>query len=267
MKILAALLVLVSLNACSHAGKETTPAATKEVNLDYNVDGVVHKGFIAAPNTEGKKPGIIIVHEWWGHNDYVKNRARDLADKGYVAMSLDMYGEGKIADHPKDATAFSSAVMKDPVLLEKKFRAALAELSKHPDVDTNNIAAIGYCFGGAVVLEMAKRGLPLKAVVSIHGSLAPVSTAKAGRIKSKVLVLNGAADPFITQKDIDAFKKEMKKAKVDYEFINYEGAKHAFSNPKATEIGKKFSLPLEYNKAADIASWNKTNSFLQTTLQ
>lgn len=235
--------------------------------VEYSVDGLIHKGYVRAPNTKGKKPAILIVHEWWGHNDYARSRADQLAAKGYVAMSLDMYGNGKVVDHPKDAGEMAGAVMKNPELMEKKFRAALKKLTERSDVDPKNVAAIGYCFGGAVVLNMAKRGLPLKGVVSVHGSLNTQEPTKKGSIKGKVLVLNGADDTFISAKDIDAFKNDMTQAQVDFEFVNYPKAKHAFSNPMATENGKKFNLPLEYNPEADIASWNKANEFFKTILK
>ncbi|MCC6138228.1 MAG: dienelactone hydrolase family protein [Bdellovibrionaceae bacterium] len=258
MRILLLVLISVSLQACSTASKNN------DNWVDYTVENVTHKGYIAAPKSLEKKPAVIIVHEWWGHNDYARSRADQLAKEGYVAMSLDMYGDGKLANHPKDAGELSGMVMKNPDLAEKKFRAALEILKARPDVDSSNIAAIGYCFGGAVVLEMAKRGLPLKGVVSVHGMLSTPTVAQKGKTNAKVLVLNGASDIFITAKDIDGFKKEMDKAKVQYEFVNLPGAKHGFSNPKATENGKKFGIPLEYSSEADKSSWAKSNSFLNT---
>lgn len=249
------------LGACSSTPKETTPPQAPTA-VEYTVDGTVHKGYIQAPATPGKKPAVIVVHEWWGHNDYARSRADQLAQQGYVALALDMYGEGKQAQHPKDAGTMSNAVTSNPELMTKKFQAALDVLKARPDVDTDKIAAIGYCFGGAVVLDMAKQGLPLKGAVLTHAMLQTPSKTKPGQTKAKILVLNGADDKFITAKNIADFKKEMKKGKVNYEFINYPGAKHAFSNPQATENGKKFGIPLEYNAEADKASWDKTLEFL-----
>lgn len=150
---------------------------------------------------------------------------------------------------------------------EKRFRAALSLLAGQPDVDSRRIAAIGYCFGGGVVIEMARRGLPLAGVVSFHGSLATQTPAKPGAVKAKVLVLNGADDPFVKPEQIEAFKKEMQAAGVDHRFINYAGAVHAFTNPDATENGKKFNLPLAYNADADRQSWEEMQRFFGSVLK
>lgn len=263
MRILLLVLFSILLQACS-----TTASKDNSNWVNYTVENVTHKGYIASPSQNtGKKPAVIIVHEWWGHNEYARSRADQLAKDGYVAMSLDMYGDGKLANHPKDAGELSGMVMKNPELAEKKFRAALEILKARPDVDSENIAAIGYCFGGAIVLEMAKRGLPLKGVVSVHGMLSTPTPAQKGKTTAKVLVLNGAADVFITAKDIEGFKKEMDKAKVNYEFVNIPNAKHGFSNPKATENGKKFGIPLEYSSEADTTSWTKSSDFLSTVFK
>ncbi len=274
MRLFTLVISALVLSACSSTGTKTSaPVATTATAVEYTVEGVVHKGYIQAPPTAEihageikpveKRPAVIIVHEWWGHNDYARSRADQLAQQGYVALALDMYGEGKQASHPKDAGEMSNAVTSNPELMTKKFQAALDVLKARPDVDADNIAAIGYCFGGAVVLDMAKQGLPLKGVVLAHGMLQTPSKVKKGGVKPKVLVLNGAEDKFITEKNISDFKKEMKKGKIQYEFINYPGAKHAFTNPQATENGKKFGIPLEYNREADVASWQKTQEFLK----
>jgi dienelactone hydrolase len=181
-----------------------------------------------------------------------------------VAFALDMYGDGKIASHPKDAGAFSGEVRKNMDGAEKRFRSAMAVLAAQPDVDGQRIAAIGYCFGGGIVLEMARRGVTLPGVVSFHGSLGTQSPAKPGGVKAKVLVLNGADDPFVKPEQVEAFKKEMQSAGVDYRFINYDGAVHAFTSPDATEAGKKFNLPLAYNAEADRKSWEEMQRFFST---
>ncbi len=267
------ILIAFSLFIQNCASKTTAPEATPveksytEQTVEYKVDGITHKGYLAAPKSEGKKPAVIVVHEWWGHNDYARQRADQLAEQGYVAFALDMYGEGKTASHPKDAGEFAGAVMKNQALMIKKFQAAMDSVKARPDVDSSKIAAIGYCFGGAVVISMAKLNMPLKGVVSVHGMLNTPVKAKAGKNKPKVLALNGADDTFITQKNIDDFKSEMKSAKIDNEFVNYPNAKHAFSNPAATENGKKFNLPLEYNPEVDTASWNKSLEFLTSVFK
>ena len=239
---------------------------TKEVT--YTANGLNHKGYLAFDDAvKGKRPGVLVVHEWWGQNDYIRKRARMLAELGFVALALDMYGEGKQAAHPEDAGKFSSAVMKNLDVAEQRFRAGLNLLKQQPQTNTQQIAAIGYCFGGGVVLAMARRGVGLKGVASFHGSLGAGAPVAAGKVKAKVLVLNGADDPFVKPEQISAFKKEMKTAGVDYEFVNYPGAKHAFTNPGATANGKKFNLPLEYNAAVDKESWQKLQTFFQEIFQ
>ena len=253
MRRIALGLTLVSLAMLVVVG---AAAAGEEVS--YSADGTTLKGYIARPaKADGKRPGVLVVHEWWGNNDYPRKRADMLAQLGYVALALDMYGDGKVASHPKDAGAFAGEVRKQMDVAEKRFRAALALLAGQRDVDTRRIAAIGYCFGGGMVLEMARRGLPLAGVVSFHGSLPTQTPARPGGVKAKVLVLNGADDPFVKPEQIEAFKKEMDAAGVDYRFINYPGAVHAFTNPDATENGKKFNMPLAYNADADRKSWEE----------
>ena len=253
MRRIALGLTLVSLAMLVVVG---AAAAGEEVS--YSADGTTLKGYIARPaKADGKRPGVLVVHEWWGNNDYTRKRADMLAQLGYVALALDMYGDGKVASHPKDAGAFAGEVRKHMDVAEKRFRAALALLASQRDVDTGRIAAVGYCFGGGMVLEMARRGLPLAGVVSFHGSLPTQTPARPGGVKAKVLVLNGADDPFVKPEQIEAFKKEMDAAGVDYRFINYPGAVHAFTNPDATENGKKFNLPLAYDADADRKSWEE----------
>lgn len=232
--------------------------------VEYAAGPAALKGFIAYDNAiKTKRPGILVVHEWWGNNEYAHQRARMLAELGYTALAVDMYGEGKIADHPDDAGKFANAVGGNPELAKARFLAAKELLAKHHSVDNGNIAAIGYCFGGGVVLGMARMGVDLKGVASFHGSLGTPSPAKPGEVKARVLVMNGADDPFVKTEQIDAFKKEMDDAKVDYKFINYPGAVHSFTNPGADEVGKKFSMPLAYNKTADEASWAEMQIFFK----
>lgn len=266
MRLFVLIYFALILNACSTkpATALNEPGTVDPHIVEYTVGGVVHRGYIQAPEGEGKKPAVIVVHEWWGHNDYARSRADQLAQQGYVALALDMYGEGKQAQHPKDAREMSNAVAANPELMTQKFLAALDVLKARPDVDASKIAAIGYCFGGMVVLDMAKQALPLKGVVLAHGMLQTPSKVTPGKSKVKVLVLNGADDQFITKDNISDFKKEMKKGKINYEFVNYPNAKHAFTNPQATGNNKKFGIPLEYNREADVASWDKTLSFLKT---
>ncbi len=239
-------------------------AAVVGKDVSYRAGDTTLKGYIAYDDSiKGKRPGVLVVHEWWGHNAYARHRADMLAALGYTALAVDMYGDGKQANHPDDAGKFAGAVRKNMPEAEARFRAAMKLLHKHPTVDKHKTTAIGYCFGGGIVLEMARRGLPLDGVVSFHGSLPTTNPAQKGKVKAKILVLNGAADPFTKPEQIAAFKQEMDSAGVDYRFIDYPNAKHAFTNPQADEFGQRFSLPLAYNEEADKASWAEMQGFLK----
>jgi len=242
-------------------------AAIQSKEVKYEVDGISLTGYVAWDDSvKGKRPGVLVVHEWWGHNDYVRKRAEDLAKLGYVGFALDMYGDNKLAQHPTDAGTFMQEAMSRFDVMQARFAAAKNELSKMEQVDASKIAAIGYCFGGAVVLNMARANDDLDAVVSFHGSLAAV-TPSHDKMKTAVLVLNGADDVMVSAESIAAFNEEMTKANADFQFINYADAKHGFSNPAATEIGKKFEIPVEYNKGVDEKSWNEMKKFLKAKLK
>ncbi len=256
---------VVLLAAAAVALFSTLPAGALERGepVEYKANGTVLKGYLAWDDAvKGRRPGVLVVHEWWGHNEYARTRARQLAELGYTALAVDMYGDGKTADHPRTAGLLSGELRKNLPLARKRFEAAVALLRRHQTVDPNRIAAIGYCFGGAIVLEMARQGVDLKGVVSFHGALDTEHPARPGRVKAKVLVLNGADDPFVKPEAIEAFKQEMASAGVDYRFVNYPGAKHSFTNPQATAFGKKFNLPLEYHPEADRQSWAEMKAFL-----
>jgi len=226
----------------------------REVN--YTSDSLTMKGYIAYDDKIlGKRPGVLVVHEWWGNNEYAHKRAEMLAELGYVALAVDMYGNGKQAGHPEDAGKFSGEVMGNMPAMKARFIAAMDVLKKDEHTDPARIAAIGYCFGGGVVLAMAREGADLKAVVSFHGGLATQHPAEKGSVKAKILVCNGADDTFISADDIKKLKAEMKSASADLQFINYPGAIHSFTNPSSTEIGKKFNLRMAYNENADKKSW------------
>ena len=245
------------------------PAAPKIKGeaVDYKSGGVTLKGYLAYDeNIKGKRPGVLVVHEWWGQNEYARTRARMLAELGYTALAVDMYGEGKTAAHPDDAGKFSSETMKNFPVAKERFEAAMKFLKKQKTVDPARIAAIGYCFGGGVVLNMARQGEDLKAVASFHGSLAAIKPAQPGTVKAKIRVYNGEDDEFTPKEAIDAFMQEMRDAKVDFQFINYPGAVHSFTNPDATELGKKFGLPLAYNADADKRSWEDMTNFFAEVL-
>jgi dienelactone hydrolase len=231
--------------------------------VEYSAQGVMIKSYLAYDdNIKGKRPAVLVVPEWWGLNDYVRMRTRMLAGLGYTAMAVDMYGEGKVVMTPEEAGKLSSEAMKNFDVAKARFMAAMDFLKQQPTVDPDRIAAIGYCFGGGVVLNMARQGADLKGVVSFHGGLAAVKSAQPGSIKAKILVLHGADDKFITSEQIEAFKQEMKSAGADFKFVSYPGATHSFTNPEATELGKKFNLPVAYHADADKKSWDEMKKFL-----
>jgi dienelactone hydrolase len=232
-------------------------AALHEQVVDYRDGDIPLKGYLAWDDAFGvKQPAVLVVHEWWGLNDYARQRARMLAGLGYTALAVDIYGGGKSTEHASEAAGFMNNVLDHADLARERFLAAKALLERQPMVDTaKKIAAIGYCFGGATVLNMARQGVDLAAVASFHGNLATRTPAQPGAVKARVLVLNGADDSFITQESIKSFEQEMQHAGADYRFVNYPGAIHSFTNPDADRLGKANNMPLAYNAAADKASW------------
>ncbi|HND11876.1 MAG TPA: dienelactone hydrolase family protein [Pseudomonadota bacterium] len=231
-----------------------SPAAAevKTKEIEYKQGSTVLQGFLAWDDAQkGKRPGVVIVHEWWGHNQHARNQAMRLAQAGYVGFALDMFGKGKLAKHPQDAKAFVAEATKDPATARARFTAAVAQLKAAPQVDATKLAAIGYCFGGGVVLDMARQGEELAAVGTFHGSLGSSFVAKKG-FKPRVLVMTGAADPMIGPDAVAAFRKEMTDAGARFDVQSYPGAKHGFTNPDADKAG----IPgLGYSESADKASW------------
>jgi len=232
--------------------------------LTYKAGDTTMVGYLAYDNRNNvDRPGVLVVHEWWGHNAYARKRARMLAELGYTALALDMYGDGKKAMHPDDAQKFASEIAGNRELAKQRFMAALALLKKAPGTDAKHIAAIGYCFGGGVVLNMAREGIDLDAVVSFHGGLTTPTPAQPGKIKAKIMVAHGGADVFTKPEQLTGFIDEMNNAGAFYRLYIYSGAKHSFTNPDADEMGTKFKLPLQYNAAADRDSWQAMQVFLQ----
>jgi len=246
------------------AHMQTASAKVIGEEVAYSLDGVKLSGYLAYDDAiKGKRPGVLVIHEWWGHDAYARKRAEMLAKLGYTAFSLDMYGDGKVTSHPDDAKKFMTEVTKNMSVARARYKKALQLLTQSSQTDASNIAAIGYCFGGAMVLDMARQGLDVKGVASFHGSLGTQTPAQKGKVKAKIRVFNGADDKFVSAKSIDDFRLEMQKADVDFEFINYPGAKHSFTNPGSTWLGKKYKLPLEYNEQADKKSWQKMQAFFK----
>ena len=239
-------------------------AAVKTQEIKYSADGKTVTGYIAYDDAvAGKRPGVIVVHEWWGHNAYARRRAELLAAQGYTAFALDMYGDGKQAGHPKDAKSFMMESMETADRVKTRFMAALDVLKRHATVDGEKTAAIGYCFGGLVVLNMARMGVDLDGVVSYHGNLTALTKAEPGKVTAKVRAFTGADDPFVNPQKVAAFKAEMDAAGVDYRLVSYPGTVHSFTNPGADAFGEKFKMPLKYNAKADGDSWLQTQRFFR----
>lgn len=275
LKPIYTLVLALAVAACSTQGgnesaNEEAPAEVVEVpvgDVTYSTDSTNMNGYFAVPEGEGKKPGILVVHEWWGHNDYSRMRADMLAEMGYVALAVDMYGDGKQAAHPDQAGEFSMMVMSNFEEAKARFESALNTLKNHPDVDGEKIGAIGYCFGGSVVLTMANSGYDLDAVASFHGGLRLPVMPEAGSVKGRILVANGADDGFIPEQQINDFKAAMDAAGADYKFINYEGAVHSFTSKAADSIAAQFNMPIAYNAEADSASWAEMTELFSSTFK
>lgn len=250
-----------TMNTKDSSGVNSTPNI-KTDSVNFTVSGKNYVGFAAYDeNVSGKRPAILVVPEWWGLNDYTKRRAKQLAELGYMALAIDMYGDGKLGNDPQAAQALATPFYQNPALTKTHIDAAIEKIKTFPQTDTSEIAAIGYCFGGFVVLNAAKLGADLKGVVTFHGGLSGVAPDK-DLLKAKILVCHGGDDQF-ENPHVAEFKKQMDSVGADYTFKIYPGATHAFSNPDATAMGEKFNMPIKYNAAADTASWNDMKVFLK----
>src|ERR1035437_1227730 len=255
------LICTIMLSSSSIGMRGSVPPNIKEEVVTYTAGGVTFKGFLAYDaNIKGKRPAILIVPEWWGLNDYPRMRARKLAELGYFSLAVDVFGNGKIAANPTEAQEFTTPFYKDPTMVKNLLDVALLKLKEYPQADPKNVASIGYCFGGFVVLNYAKLGADLKGVVSFHGGLGGVPVEKK-LLKAKVLVCHGANDKFVSQKDAENLKHKLDSIGADNTLKIYANATHAFTNPDATETGKKFNMPIEYNAEADRDSWNDMKMF------
>jgi len=225
-------------------------------DIEYGCGDTTHRGYLACgEDHEGKVPGVLVIHEWWGLNDFIRQRCETLAELGYCALGLDMYGDGYEAHDPERAGAAMNAVYDDMKLAEDRLHAGRELLLAQPGVDPDRIGAIGYCFGGAMVLHMARRGIPLSAVVSFHGKLQSFHTPGAGDVKAKVLVCHGGDDIMVPDDEVAAFKAEMDHARADYRVLVHAGAKHGFTNAESDERAVKYKIPVGYDAAADNESW------------
>lgn len=264
--------VIMSCNNGETKQEEQAPAATtaapalKEENVTIQGDSASMISYLVYDDSvKTRRPAVLVIPEWWGLNDYPKMRARELAKLGYVALALDIYGDGKIANDPKSAGEMAGPFYQHPEKAKARIDAAIAKLKTFPQVDTANIGAIGYCFGGGVLINTARLGDQLKAVVSFHGSLLG-TPARKDLLKTKLLVLHGNADTYVNSQ-VPAFKKQMDSIGADYKFIGYDSATHAFTNPESDVNAKKFNMPIAYNAKADSASWKEMEHFFSAVLK
>jgi dienelactone hydrolase len=239
--------------------KAEAKVVTKTV--EYRQDGTVMQGFMAYDEAlPGKRPGVLVVHEWWGLNDFAKQRAKELAGLGYVALAADMYGNGQTTANPEEAAKLAGALRDNPELLRARARAALQALAAAPRVDPQRLAAIGFCFGGTTVLELAYSGADLAGVVSFHGGLPRTQPDDLKRLKARVLVLHGADDPHVAPADISAFEQAMRQAGADWQMVFFGGAVHGFTNPAA---GHNKASGVAYDPRAARRSWRYMQDFFQ----
>jgi dienelactone hydrolase len=255
MRFVTLSIVLIAtalVSGCASGNESEGPYEINTSTVDYEHDGVALQGYLAVPEGAGKRPGVLIIHEWWGHNEFAREQAERLAREGYVAFACDMYGTGVKAETAEAAGALAGQFYTDRDLFRARARAGLDTLAKQPGVDADKLGAIGFCFGGTGVLELARSGAPVDVVVSFHGGLTTTKPAKEGAVKATVLVCNGFDDPHVKPEDRQALMGEMNGAKVDWQFIEYGHAVHSFTNPGADKRGID---GVGYNEPAAMRSW------------
>jgi len=237
-------------------------AAMQTKTIEYQVDDQTFTGYLAWDDAiQGQRPGVLVVHEWWGHNDFARDQAEKLAAAGYTAFALDMYGSGKLAEHPDTAKQFMQEATRDMEQIKTRFLKAKSLLADHDTVDGDRIAAQGYCFGGAVVLNMARLGMDLDGVVSYHGALGSPLTAEPGQVSARIQVYTGGADKMVPSDQVAGLVQEMQNAGVDLTLVTFPDVLHSFTNPEADRIAEEFGMPVGYDQAAAERSWEGTLRF------
>ncbi|GAA5125707.1 dienelactone hydrolase family protein [Alloalcanivorax gelatiniphagus] len=240
-------------------------ATAKVIEQDIKLPGGAGDGVLFMDDDlDRTTAGVIVVHEWWGLNDYARNRARLLASEGYVALAVNLYEQGQVASHPKDAKAFMEQAQAHPERTTRRIDAARKLLREQQYVDNDRIFAVGYCFGGGVVLEQARQGSDLAGVASFHGPLGTEHPLQAGIFNGKVLVATGQADPMVPAEQVSALVDEMTAAGVAFQLLSFPGVQHGFTNPRADRLGRRFELPLAYDRHADDISWGALKDFIDT---
>jgi len=249
--------ILVFLSSLIFITTAQSKVITKAVT--YKEAGEQYTSFISYDDSiKGKRPGILVVHEWWGLDDYPKKRAEMLAKLGYVAFAVDMYGTGKVTDKPDQAKAWMTEATTDVEWWRERAIAGITRLKKHELVDHKKIAAIGYCFGGGTVIQLAYGGLDINGIVSFHGSLPIAEPSSFGKIKAKMLIAHGNADPFIAREIVTKFQDTLDKAGAEWNMITYGNVKHSFTNPRSDTRGMD---ALKYDEQADKQSWKAMLAF------
>ncbi len=240
------------------------PAAVATKAVEYEHDGAKLKGFLAYDDAaQGKRPGVLVVHEWWGLDEYAKDRCKQLAELGYVAFAPDMYGEGKTVTEREHAQKMATAVRADVKAWRGRAEAGLKQLASQPNVDGSKLAAIGYCFGGSTCLQLAYAGADLKAVATFHAALPTPTAEEAKAVKPKLYVAHGADDFFIPKEAVEGFRKALDAAGVKYTFESFPGVVHSFTVPGAD---KHMIKGMKYDKAADEKSWAAMRALFKETL-
>lgn len=240
-------------------------AGVQSKTVPYTIGQSSYEGFLAWDDSiEGKRPGILVVHEWWGLNEYARSRAKQLAALGYVAFAVDMYGKGKVTTHPEKASEWAKMTTRHVDEWIGRAKEGLKILQANPNVDPTRLAAIGYCFGGATVMQLVYGGAPVKGVVSFHGSLPLPKKSQSIHNTAKVLIAHGAADPFLTSNHIEQFKAALDRAEIDWQMTLYAGAQHSFTNPSANQYGVS---GVQYHKQADQRSWMHMRQFFDELFQ
>lgn len=262
MKLLPLLILTLTMVSCGHVKKERSPKESYSPVITFGQEDKNFTATVKLPkDMKDKVPLVVIVHEWWGRNAYIESRSEMLNKEGFATLAVDLFGNNKVVETPTEAGALATPFYQDPMMGVHRLNQYITHAMSDPHIDATKIFVIGYCFGGTQALNLARSGANIKGVVSFHGGLE--SSLKSEGIKARVLAINGLADPMVPPKQRTAFEKEMKALKADYKVVNYKGATHAFTNPNATAIGKKYKIPVAYNERADKGSWKDLMEFLR----